>query len=170
MVNIISYCPFNHSYPPILIRLAYLLSWSIIKLLLVISNLTKQTMPKKFILNVFKSGTLLWLFGYVLGIILFMLVPSQLVGWIIMPIGTLVTIWILNKKIVLNSLADSIFTSTTWTLIAIICDNLFLVRLFKPTDGYYKLDVYLYYLITFALPILIFKLRHPTKLLMLSRS
>ncbi len=40
-----------------------------------------------------------------------------------------------------------------WTAIAILCDYFFLVRPFKPADGYYKLDVYLYYALTFALPL-----------------
>jgi hypothetical protein len=27
--------------------------------------------------------------------------------------------------------------------------------MFKPADGYYKLDVYLYYILTFALPLIV---------------
>jgi hypothetical protein len=42
-----------------------------------------------------------------------------------------------------------------WVLIAVICDYFFLVKAFKPADGYYKLDVYVYYFLTFALPILV---------------
>jgi len=40
-------------------------------------------------------------------------------------------------------------------LIAVIFDYLFLVKMFKPTDGYYKLDVYLYYILTFLLPLIV---------------
>jgi len=32
---------------------------------------------------------------------------------------------------------------------------LFIVKAFKPADGYYKLDVYLYYALTFALPLIV---------------
>ena len=38
-------------------------------------------------------------------------------------------------------------------LIAIVCDYFFLVKVFNAADGYYKLDVYLYYTLTFALPL-----------------
>jgi hypothetical protein len=44
-------------------------------------------MNKQFIKDAFGWGFILWLVGYGLGIILFMLVPLSMVGWIIMPIG-----------------------------------------------------------------------------------
>jgi hypothetical protein len=40
-----------------------------------------------------------WLIGYALGMILFALVPANLIGWIIMPIGTAITFWIALKKV-----------------------------------------------------------------------
>lgn len=71
-----------------------------------------------------------------------------------MPIGILLTLLVLFKKIKLTSLKNYLFLAIGWTLIAIICDYLFLVKVFNPADGYYKLDVYLYYFLTFLLPIL----------------
>ena len=100
-------------------------------------------------------GFLLWLCGYVLGIILFMFVPISMVGWIIMPIGTVVTVWVLLKKIKIIYFRHYISLAFIWTLIAISFDYLFLVSVFKPADGYYKLDVYVYYLFTFILPLLL---------------
>ena len=32
-------------------------------------------------------GVVLWLIGYILGIVLFAFVPSTILGWIIMPVG-----------------------------------------------------------------------------------
>jgi glucan phosphoethanolaminetransferase (alkaline phosphatase superfamily) len=40
-----------------------------------------------------------------------------------------------------------------WTIIAVAFDYIFLVKVFKPAGGYYKLDVYLYYIFTFILPV-----------------
>ena len=40
-----------------------------------------------------------------------------------------------------------------WTLIAILGDYVFIVKAFKPADGYYKPDVYLYYALTLAIPL-----------------
>lgn len=41
-----------------------------------------------------------------------------------------------------------------WTLLAVLLDYLFIVKFFKSTD-YYKLDVYVYYALTFILPVLV---------------
>ena len=100
-------------------------------------------------------GIILWLVGYVLGIVLFSMVPPSLIGWIIMPIGIIITLWVLLKKVQLASFQQFLLLAFSWTLIAIVFDYIFLVKIFKPADGYYKLDVYLYYIITFILPLII---------------
>jgi hypothetical protein len=100
-------------------------------------------------------GIVLWFIGYVLGIFLFMVVPGNLIGWVIMPIGVLVTYWVLIKKIKGDSLQYYLVLGITWAVIAILCDYFLLVKIFKPADGYYKLDVYLYYLVTLLFPIMV---------------
>ena len=100
-------------------------------------------------------GFLLWLIGYVLGFIFFAFVPQDMVGWFIMPIGIAIAVWVLLKKITAPRLQYYVLIAVVWTVIAIICDYLFLVLLLKPADGYYKLDVYLYYALTFVLPLLV---------------
>ena len=100
-------------------------------------------------------GIILWLVGYVLGVVLFAFVPAWLLGWVIMPIGIVIALWVLIKKIVSMSLQYYLLVALVWTIIAIVFDYLFLVLVFKPADGYYKLDVYLYYLLTFLLPVLV---------------
>lgn len=107
----------------------------------------------KNVLDLLGWGIILWLIGYILGIILFFILPVSLIGWFIMPIGLLVTTWVLQKKIKNRSLTYYLLLSLTWTTIAILLDYLFLVKLLKPEDGYYKTDVYLYYLFTFTLPL-----------------
>jgi hypothetical protein len=110
-------------------------------------------MSKKLLIDVFGWGFLLWLIGYGLGIMLFTIVPLALIGWIITPIGTLLTLFVLFKKIKGKTLGYYLLIAISWTLIAVVCDYFFLVQAFKPADGYYKLDVFLYYALTFALPI-----------------
>ncbi len=112
-------------------------------------------MTKQFFKDGLMWGLILWLIGYVLGIALFPIVPSSLLGWIIMPIGILITLWVLFKKIKANSFKYYVYLGIVWALIAIVFDYLLLVRIFNPADGYYKLDVYLYYFLTLALPILV---------------
>lgn len=112
-------------------------------------------MMRKFVKEVFGWGLILWLIGYLLGIILFMFVPFSMIGWIIMPVGTIVTVWVLLKKITGDSFKYYLLLAVVWAVTAIVFDYIFLVKLFKPADGYYKLDVYLYYLLTFLLPLII---------------
>lgn len=98
-------------------------------------------------------GSLLWLIGYILGIIFFVIALPSLVGWIIMPIGILITLWVLFKKVKGNSLEYYLVLAFVWTVVAVVFDYFFLVKVFKPAGGYYKLDVYLYYALTFVLPL-----------------
>lgn len=112
-------------------------------------------MNKQIIIDFLGWGVILWLIGYLLGILLFALVPPSIIGWIITPIGTIILLWVLIKKIKSSSFKYYLLLGISWTIIAIVLDYLFLVQLFKPQDGYYKLDVYLYYLLTFLLPLII---------------
>lgn len=77
------------------------------------------------------------------------------IGWVIMPLGTVITLWVLFKKIKSSKFSYYPTLAIVWTPIAIIFDYIFLVKMFKPQDGYYKLDVYIYYLLTFTLPTLV---------------
>lgn len=112
-------------------------------------------MNKYILKNGVGWGFLLWLVGYILGIVFFMFVPPDLLGWAIMPIGILLTLWVLFKKIKYVSLPQFLMIGIIWTFIAIVFDYVFLVLVFKPADGYYKLDVYVYYLLTFLLPLIV---------------
>jgi hypothetical protein len=112
-------------------------------------------MSKQLLKDGFGWGLLLWFIGYVLGIVLFMVVPVNLIGWVISPIGILLTLWVLNKKIKSQEIKHFIYIAIIWTIIAVLFDYVFLVQLFKPDDGYYKLDVFIYYLFTFLLPLLV---------------
>lgn len=108
---------------------------------------------KKKLMDFLGWGLILWLIGYLLGIILFVLVPRALIGWVIMPIATAITLWVLFKKITSNSIGYYLLVGIVWTLIAIVLDYTFIVKMLNPPDGYYKLDVQLYYLLILTLPI-----------------
>jgi len=110
---------------------------------------------KRFYKDTFGWGFLLWLFGYLLGIILFFVMPKSMIGWIITPIAVIVTLWILIKKIIGVFVLYYFLIAIIWTLIAIVLDYFLIVKAFKPEDGYYKPDVYLYYSLTFILPLVV---------------
>ncbi len=110
---------------------------------------------KHFFTDTLGWGGLLWLFGYILGIVLFMFVSAAIIGWIITPIATIITFWVLIKKIKSISLQYYLIIGMIWTFLAVILDYILIVKAFNPVDGYYKPDVYLYYTLTFILPIFI---------------
>ena len=112
-----------------------------------------MNMNKAFLKDALGWGCILWLIGYILGIVLFFIASQDVIGWIILPIGTIITLWVLFKRVSGESIQYYLLLAIVWTLIAVILDYLLLVRVFKPEDGYYKLDVYLYYALAFTLPL-----------------
>jgi hypothetical protein len=81
-----------------------------------------ENMNKQFLKDAFIWGIILWLIGYVLGIILFMVVPQSILGWVIMPVGVALTLWVLFKKIRGNTLQNYLWLAVIWTLLAIVLD------------------------------------------------
>lgn len=110
-------------------------------------------MNRQLLKDSFGWGFILWLIGYVLGIVLFSVLPSSLIGWVIMPIGLVITLWVLIKRVKVGPLRHFVILAVVWTVIAVVFDYVFIVKAFNPPDGYYKLDVYLYYMLTFATPL-----------------
>jgi hypothetical protein len=102
-----------------------------------------------------KWGFLVWLIGYALGIIFFTMVPANLIGWFVTPIGIAVSLWVLFKRVKGNSFKYYFFLAIIWTVIAIVCDYLFLVKAFNTINTYYRFDVFLYYALTFVLPLIV---------------
>ena len=98
-------------------------------------------------------GFVLWLVGYALGVLLFAFVPASLIGWIIAPFGTAMAVWVAFKKVKADSLRSFGLLALVWLSIAIVGDYVFIVKAFKPADGYYKPDVYVYYALTVAVPL-----------------
>lgn len=113
-----------------------------------------ETNKKKILLNTVFWGSMLWLFGYILGMIFFALVPKDVIGWYILPFGVIVTLWVLFKKIERESFGCYVGLGVIWMIMAIALDYVFIVKLLKSV-GYYKLDVYAYYLLTFLLPVIV---------------
>jgi hypothetical protein len=116
----------------------------------------ERKMTKKLIIDSLLWGIALWLIGYILSFMLYLFVPASILGWIILPIGIVITFWVLLKMIKNTTFLYYLVLSFVWTIIAVVFDYLFIVILLKPADGYYKLDVYLYYVLTFIMPYLAF--------------
>jgi len=113
-----------------------------------------ETNKGKIFLNTIFWGFIVWLFGYVLGFIFFALVPKSVLGWYIMPFGIAFALWVLLKKIKREKFMCYVGLGVIWMIMAVALDYVFLVKLLKAAD-YYKLDVYIYYILTFTLPIVV---------------
>jgi ABC-type uncharacterized transport system permease subunit len=109
-------------------------------------------MEKQFCKDALGWGFVLWLFGYLLGMILFFVMPKDLIGWAITPFGIIITLWALLKKIHSDKFDYYLHLGIVWALIAIVLDYIFLVKMLH-VEGYYKSDVCLYYALTFILPL-----------------
>ena len=112
-------------------------------------------MNKQLLKDSIGWGIILWLIGYALGFIFFFILPVSMIGWIIMPIGLVITLWVLFKKVKAGSFSYYFILAVVWTAIAVAFDYLFIIKMLNPTDGYYKLDVYLYYALTFICPLIV---------------
>lgn len=110
-------------------------------------------MDKRFTKDAYLWGFILWLIGYLLGVILFFIVPKEIIGLIITPFGVVVTLWVLAKKIKGETGQYYLRLAAVWTLLAIVLDYIFNVLMFDIRSSYYQADVYLYYTVTFFLPL-----------------
>jgi hypothetical protein len=116
---------------------------------------------KKLLFDSVGWGFILWVIGYILGFVFFFFLPTSLIGWVIMPIALIITFWVLFKKVSSQSFTHYLIVAVIWTIIAVIFDYLFIVQALKPADGYYKLDVYLYYTLTFISPLIVALWKRP---------
>lgn len=108
---------------------------------------------KEWIKDMCGLGICIWLIGYLTSIVLFFSPYASMMGWIITPVFTPITIaiawwWFRMRNLVLTYF---IIVGVAWTLIAVVLDYLFIVQLFQST--YYSLDVFLYYILTFLIPV-----------------
>jgi len=91
-------------------------------------------MNKQILKDTIGWGFGLWLIGYALGFAFFVIVPPSILGWVIMPIGTIVTIWVLFRKVKSELFRYYLLLAFVWTIIAIVLDYFLLVKLLKPVD------------------------------------
>ncbi len=111
-------------------------------------------MDKQLTKDALLWGLILWLIGYLLGIILFFIVPKSMIGLLITPIGIVISLWVLRRKIKADSYGYYLHLAAVWTLLAIVLDYIFNVKMFDIGSSYYQADVYLYYTVTFLLPLI----------------
>ncbi|NLH25769.1 MAG: hypothetical protein GX472_05295 [Methanomicrobiales archaeon] len=110
---------------------------------------------KPWIIDLAGLGTGFWLIGYLLSLVLFFTSWAEHLGWIISALCTPLVIVITFRWFRTRDLPLSYFVGVglAWVLIAVMLDYLFIVLLFQA--AYYKTDVYVYYALTFLIPVVV---------------
>jgi hypothetical protein len=114
----------------------------------------KNNLMKQWIKDTAGLGTVLWLVGYLASLALFFSPLAGIMGWILLAIFTPLTVaitwWWFRQR---ESLSLQYYTGVgvAWMLIAVVLDYLFIVLLFQAT--YYGVDVFVYYAVTFLIPV-----------------
>jgi hypothetical protein len=109
---------------------------------------------KHWIKDTVGLGTGLWLIGYLASLALFFTPLAGIMGWVLIGIFTPVTIaiawwWFRQREpLPLQYYAG---VGIAWVLVAVVFDYLFIVMLFQAT--YYNPDVFVYYALTFLIPV-----------------
>jgi hypothetical protein len=98
-------------------------------------------------------GIVLWLIGYLTSLALFFSPFAGIMGWILIAVFTPVTVvitwwWFKGRDLALPYYAG---IGIAWTAIAVVLDYLFIVLLFQAS--YYGPDVFVYYTLTFLIPV-----------------
>jgi len=115
---------------------------------------SKTSCMQQWIKDTVVLGIGLWLIGYLASLVLFFSPYAGTMGWILLVIFTPITIavtwwWFRQRKDL--SLEYYVKVGMAWVLIAIVFDYLFIVQLFQAT--YYDPDVFVYYAMTFLIPV-----------------
>lgn len=97
-------------------------------------------------------GAGLWLFGYLLSFAAFAFVPVAYIGAAIAPFAFVATVWVATRHVEGPTLGYYAAVGAIWAVLAVVLDYVLLVQLLHPADGYYKFDVYLYYVLCFVIP------------------
>ena len=109
---------------------------------------------KQWIKDTAGPGMVLWLIGYLASLALFFSPYAGIMGWILLAVFTPVTVviawwWFRSREpLPLQYYAG---VGVAWMLIAVVLDYLFIVLLFQAT--YYGPDVFVYYAVTFFIPV-----------------
>jgi hypothetical protein len=114
----------------------------------------KNTSMKQWIKDTAGLGTALWLMGYLASLVLFFSPYAGIMGWILLVIFTpvtLVIVWWWFSRRELLPLQYYVKVGVAWVLIAVVLDYLFIVLMFQA--AYYGTDVFLYYTVTFLIPV-----------------
>lgn len=111
-------------------------------------------MHHQYLRDTLGLGLAFWLIGYLLSLVLYFIVPPEVMGWILFVVLTPVMAGVTWRWFRGRDLPVTYFLKVAgaWTVIAVVGDFLFIVLLFSA-QNYYRADVLIYYAVTFLIPL-----------------
>ena len=115
--------------------------------------MAKATGIKTKLVDAVLLGSAIWLIGYIASIILYGFAPSSLLGWVLFVLLTPLTIYIAYLRFRKRKETAAYYAAVAlvWVVLAMVLDYVFIVKALNA-QGYYKADVFVYYLTTFIVP------------------
>lgn len=122
--------------------------------MVLIVSMERKTRTK--LIDTLGLGFVIWLIGYIASILLWGFVSHDMLGWVLFVIFIPLMLYLpyrrfRNRK---ETVGYYFLVALAWLLIAVVFDYIFIVKLFDAKD-YYKLDIFVYYTVTFLAPFLI---------------
>jgi hypothetical protein len=108
------------------------------------------------LIDTFGLGFVIWLVGFVASIILWGFVSHDILGWVLFLIFIPLMLYLpyMRFRERKERLSYYLIVGLVWLLVAVVFDYIFIVKLFNSQD-YYKLDVFVYYAVTFLMPLIV---------------
>jgi len=119
-------------------------------------SVSMERKTKTKLIDTLGLGFVIWLIGYIASILLWGFISHDILGWVIFVIFIPLMAYMPYRRF--RSRKETagyyLLVALAWLLIALVFDYLFIVKLFDAKD-YYKLDIFVYYAVTFLAPLLI---------------
>ncbi|HEY7777097.1 MAG TPA: hypothetical protein VIA09_01030 [Nitrososphaeraceae archaeon] len=111
---------------------------------------------KMRLVDMLGCGCILWFIGYAFSLSLFPIVPVAMIGWLVSAVLIPITILVALTRFKNSQMSFSyyLFVGIVWLAIAFSLDYLFIIVAFNVSN-YYNLDVFIYYVVTFLIPLVI---------------
>lgn len=114
----------------------------------------KTTQQK--LVDTLAGGFGLWILGFALGMMLFPFVPVARLGWFIVPVMAIVTVYVAYQRLRHSdeTIGYFVLVGITWLAIAVVLDYLLIVKAFAA-ENYYDADIFIYYALSLLIPIVV---------------
>jgi hypothetical protein len=115
-----------------------------------------QSRSRRSLLGTMSWGLARRVVGYALAMVAFAFVPSDRIGWLILPVLIPLTFILAYKRLARADLRSShyLLVAVAWLGLAVVLDYVLVVRAFN-VSGYYDADVVIYYFVTFIAPLVV---------------